>query len=488
MTTILLYLLETSVYLLVFALAYRFLFSHLTHFSWMRGYLIGSVLLSLGLPLLPTPSMVLTFWGEEATAWQPTFNLLFTPTESVTGAVQSEGAGAVGLPWTGVLLWLLGVVYGAGVLYKTYGFLSNMYMIVRLVASHPKQWEGEYWKVRVSYEWPAFTFLHYIFLGTHTERLTLAEQQCVIAHEREHVRQGHTYDRLLLEVVGIFFWFHPLMRYLQQQLQEVQEYLADRAISGQGSQQKQYAHLLLKLATEAQPVSLASGITGKQIGRRIAMLSKPRSSPQNKWQFALILPLAVGLFLLSSCLDESSPEVATVGDAETHATMEAEEVRIRQIRWEGNTRYDDATLTDALTLKPGDTYDSLRISESLNYNPDGGDVPSLYMDQGYLFFNIKVEKQEVGEGMIDLVMKINEGETIQIGDILIRGNQGVSEQQILEEIPFKQGALFNRSELIAAQKAIADMGYFDPEQVGINPIPHPEQGTVDIEFVLIPKQ
>ena len=215
------------------------------------------------------------------------------------------------------------------------------------------------------------------------------------------------------------------------------------------------------------------------------MLSKPRSSSRHKWQFALVLPLAAGLFLLSSCLDEPSPEATMLRG--TVASKDGS-VHIRQIRWVGNTVYNDAALTAALKLKSGDLYDSLVVNERLNYDPDGSDVSSMYMDRGYLFFNLKVQKQEVGDNLVDLLMEVYEGEIVRIEDIFIHGNQGVSKEKILEEIHLEKGEVFKRFKLIAAQKAIAKMGYFDPKQVEINPIPHPEQGTVDIEFVLTPKQ
>nr|WKN37213.1 POTRA domain-containing protein [Tunicatimonas sp. TK19036] len=485
MSTILLYLLEASVYLLVFALAYRWLFSHLTHFSWMRVCLIGSVLLSLALPLLSAPSWGFTFWGQEATVWQPAFKLFPTSSEAADIITPIDGGVSTGLRWTTILLWLGSILYSIGVFYQAYRLAKNVYTIVQLIKKHPRQWEGSYWKVSVPYEWPAFSFLHYIFLGKYPNQFNSQEEQFIMAHERAHVQQRHTYDRLLLEVVGVFFWFHPMVGYLQQQLQEVQEYLADETIGGRGAHQKQYAHLLLKLATEARPVSLASAFSGKQISRRIVMLSKPRSSSRHKWQFALVLPLAAGLFLLSSCLDEPSPEATMLRG--TVASKDGS-VHIRQIRWVGNTVYNDAALTAALKLKSGDLYDSLVVNERLNYDPDGSDVSSMYMDRGYLFFNLKVQKQEVGDNLVDLLMEVYEGEIVRIEDIFIHGNQGVSKEKILEEIHLEKGEVFKRFKLIAAQKAIAKMGYFDPEQVEINPIPHPEQGTVDIEFVLTPKQ
>ncbi len=152
--------------------------------------------------------------------------------------------------------------------------------------------------------------------------------------------------------------------------------------------------------------------------------------------------------------------------------------------------YDDETLTDVLGLQSGDPYDSVTLNQHLSYSfdhPDQPDIASLYMDRGYMFFNLEIKRHEREEGIVDLTMDVYEGDIMKIGQLIIQGNGAVPREKILAQIPIKRDELFSRSQLIASQRAIADMGYFDPQQVGINPIPHPERGTVDIEFILKPR-
>src|SRR5450759_3541278 len=49
------FVLESSICLILFLTVYRLLIANLTHFSWMRIYLLISVILSLILPLLILP-------------------------------------------------------------------------------------------------------------------------------------------------------------------------------------------------------------------------------------------------------------------------------------------------------------------------------------------------------------------------------------------------------------------------------------------------
>ena len=135
-------------------------------------------------------------------------------------------------------------------------------------------------------------------------------------------------------------------------------------------------------------------------------------------------------------------------------------------------------------MQSGDPYDSVELNQQLNYSADGSDVGSLYMDQGYLFFSVEVQEVESAEDKVDLTMNVHEGEVIKISEIHIQGNQDIAKETILEEIVIKPGELFSRSKLIESQKAIADMGDFDVEQVNINPIPGIENQEVAIKFTL----
>jgi hypothetical protein len=310
------------------------------------------------------------------------------------------------------------------------------------------------------------------------------------------VRQRHTLDLLFFEIAGALFWFNPFMAYLKKALREVHEYLADAGVAGKGDIQKAYAHLLLKLVVQPRLVPLTNGISGKQIGRRIRMLTKARSLPQQKFVFLLIFPIAALLLLLSACMDE--PEAKNEIVENENVTQQADQTataatgkKIRKIIWEGNAVYDDETLNRTLGLNEGDFYNEEILNKHLTYNPDGKDISTLYMDHGYIFFSIDVQEKQVTPEGIDLVFNVFEGNQVKIENIIIKGNQTVSTSEIRAQIPIESGDVFNRSKLLEAQKNIAAMGYFDPQQVGINPLPdysdqpEDEMGKMDIEFVVI---
>ena len=113
-------------------------------------------------------------------------------------------------------------------------------------------------------------------------------------------------------------------------------------------------------------------------------------------------------------------------------------------------------------------------------NPNGRDVSSLYLDDGYLFFSINPTEVLVENDSIDMEMKIYEGKQATINKVMIKGNTKTNDHVILREIRTKPGQLFRRSDIIRTQRELAQLGYFDPEKLNVNPIPNPKDGTVDI--------
>ena len=156
----------------------------------------------------------------------------------------------------------------------------------------------------------------------------------------------------------------------------------------------------------------------------------------------------------------------------------------RSITWNGNYLYDDAFLTRILGLSKGDVYNKEELEKRLNYNPSGNDITSLYMDDGYLFYQIEPVEVAVEGDSIDLQMQISEGSQAKVNSITVQGNTKTSDHVVLRELRTLPGQNFSRAALIRSQRELASLGYFDPEKIGMNPIPNPEDGTVDIQYTV----
>lgn len=159
----------------------------------------------------------------------------------------------------------------------------------------------------------------------------------------------------------------------------------------------------------------------------------------------------------------------------------------RNIEWKGNTIYSSDTLTKLLGIKKGDIYNRTLLDERLNMSPNGTDIASLYMDNGYLFFQVNPLEVAVVGDSIDIEIRLMEGPIAIINEVRISGNTKTKEYVIRRELRTIPGNVFSRSDLIRSQREIINLGYFDPEQLEVIPIPNPENGTVDIEYRVVEK-
>jgi outer membrane protein insertion porin family len=156
-----------------------------------------------------------------------------------------------------------------------------------------------------------------------------------------------------------------------------------------------------------------------------------------------------------------------------------------EIEWVGNTKFRSGYLDTILGIKKGDPFNNAILEQRLFMSEDGRDVSSLYMDRGYLFFNLTpVEMSITEDNQINYQMRIVEGKEARVKNIIIRGNTKTNEHVIRREIRTKPGDLFNRNDIIRTQRELSQLGYFNPEAFQVNPIPNPQDGTVDIEYTV----
>lgn len=154
------------------------------------------------------------------------------------------------------------------------------------------------------------------------------------------------------------------------------------------------------------------------------------------------------------------------------------------ITWVGNTKYSSSKLSEILGIETGEIYDKEKFEGRLFMNPNGGDVSSLYLDDGYLAFQaIPVEKR-VQNDTIDVEIRIYEGRQYRINRVVVKGNTKTSDHVIRREIRTKPGELFSRSDIIRTQRELSQLGYFDPEAFNVNPIQNDQDGTVDVIYTV----
>ena len=161
---------------------------------------------------------------------------------------------------------------------------------------------------------------------------------------------------------------------------------------------------------------------------------------------------------------------------------EGKQYYISDIQWVGNTVYDTNVLNAILGITPGEVYNQKLLAERTESDDDA--VSNLYMNNGYLFYQmVPIEKNIKGDS-IDLEMRIFEGPQARINKVVINGNDRLYEKVIRRELRVKPGELFSKNDLMRSAREIAQTGHFNPENMDIRPEPNEENGTVDILFNL----
>ncbi len=177
--------------------------------------------------------------------------------------------------------------------------------------------------------------------------------------------------------------------------------------------------------------------------------------------------------------------VARYNDKSVDVFISVEEGRkyyISDINWVGNTVYNTDVLNDVLGIYPGDVYNQKRLNKRIVEDDDA--VSNLYLDNGYLFFNLIPIEENIKGDSIALQMRILEGPQARINKVIINGNDQLYEKVIRRDLRVRPGELFSKSDLMRSAREIAASGHFDPETMDIRPEPNESDGTVDIVFNL----
>ena len=161
---------------------------------------------------------------------------------------------------------------------------------------------------------------------------------------------------------------------------------------------------------------------------------------------------------------------------------EGKKYYISDVTWVGNSLYPTEVLDEVLGIKPGDVYNQKLLAQRTTEDEDA--VSNLYLNRGYLFYNlVPIERQVKGDS-IELEMRMIEGPQARINKVTINGNDRLYEKVIRRELRVKPGELFSREDLMRSLREIAQTGHFNPENMQPDIQPNEENGTVDVALNL----
>jgi outer membrane protein insertion porin family len=161
---------------------------------------------------------------------------------------------------------------------------------------------------------------------------------------------------------------------------------------------------------------------------------------------------------------------------------EGEKYYFGDIKWIGNTVYSSSDLDQYLGIERGEVFNQSILDKQLFDQEEG--LNNLYLDRGYLFFDLQPIEANIENDTIDYEMRIREGKQATIDKVHISGNTKTHEHVARRELRTFPGDLFSKSAIIRSVRELSQLGHFDPEAINPDVQPHPEEGTVDIDYQL----
>ena len=291
------YLIEASLLLLGFAAVFHFLLDGDNAYRFHRWYLIGSLLASLVIPLIAWPAPIVI----------ETANYTLLP-DFLPGVVD-EGArpdASSTISLRSVLLTLLIWVFWLGVIYKTFLFTRQLYGLLANIRRGQVVERSTFKLVLLPGHVPIHSFGAYVFVGQ--EEYEQGEvEQALIQHELAHIHQKHSWDILTVELIHIFFWFHPILKYFRASIKLNHEHLSDQAVVQEGVDVIYYQQLLFKNICTYQTNPLASPLHFSFTKKRFQMMPKHLMATEGRHKRWLILPFTL-LFLALSNINLTGQE------------------------------------------------------------------------------------------------------------------------------------------------------------------------------------
>ena len=271
------YLAQSALCLVALYIIYKATMSHETLHRLNRVTLLAMVVLSAVLPMCRIEIV------REVDA-------VLTPiVDEESGVAVATKAASETVDYRPIMEDALVVIFLIGVAFMVVRLAMSWLSVWRVVRSGEQEELGEGVRLTVveKLSSPFSWFRHVVVSRTDMDE----NRDMILEHELAHVRFGHSWDVLFIDLTLIVWWFNPAMWLLRRELQSLHEYQADDAVLNRGIDAKTYQLLLIKRAVGSRLHSVANCLNHSNLKNRITMMCRKQSS---KWQSAkllLVLPM-----------------------------------------------------------------------------------------------------------------------------------------------------------------------------------------------------
>jgi hypothetical protein len=324
------YLLEAGICLGLFYLMYGLLLKKETFHGLKRAYLVVTMLGSLFIPLLHIP---ITIEQVSIKTFYPNDNIQHLISGHITAHRSSDikihplkdaGVVPVTKPNRSLIhsisfITILFLLYLVGFALLTIRLAIQLISLVYQIRKHPKITIHGFKLVDVEGQTPACSFFHYILLPLRD--LNPEDTERILQHEEVHIRQFHSLDALLAELLVILLWFNPFAWLYRQALRITHECLADAAVLQTGINHQDYLILVLKQLVGTGYLHVTSAMSLRFMKQRMYMMSRALSPGWARLKLLAGLPVLAVLLLVFSVYITPAPHIVSAAGPHTEVPM-----------------------------------------------------------------------------------------------------------------------------------------------------------------------
>ena len=289
----------------LFLVLYRWMLAKKVGFRICRAYLIVTMVLSVTIPIMDVPlypSENLARLGEWTVFSFDDFGAVPADLEEAVAvnhnseAIKPESSAQI----TGKSIDLKLILT---ILYTLVGAISlallayNTARIYRLRSKSKLTYEDEYTLAEHEDIKTPFSFIRTIFMGFNYEP---QERRQILTHEASHVRHRHSYERLFMSVLRSIFWFNPFFWMAEKDLEEVQEWEADKDVLDEGWNLKTYRTTIFKQLFGYNP-DITCGLNHSLTKQRFIMMTQSHRGKGAWLRLAATLPVIAATFFAFGC-------------------------------------------------------------------------------------------------------------------------------------------------------------------------------------------
>lgn len=289
MSAFVFYMIKATICLVGFALFFRLLLMRETFFRFTRFTLLAGMILCTVLPL---------FHFKTQNAYVIQKPIYYLEQLSLNEEIPSHSSRLIPLDvsqetpsqtskpsssWMRIVL----IIYVLGVLVMLVRLLMSVLRVRQLIRSNKVVPYEKYKLVICRQNITAFSFFNRIVISQ-SDYDTFPNE--IITHEKVHLQKKHNIDVWFSELFLIFHWFNPAIWMLRDDLREVHEYEADKAVLESGIDAQVYQLLLVRKAVgEKYFSSVVNNFNRSKIKNRIGMMLQQKSLPSARFKSLLII-------------------------------------------------------------------------------------------------------------------------------------------------------------------------------------------------------